>query len=282
MIDSDWSLGAQVHLKEDPVASWSLETLRSLSSEEYEAFANAGALAAAFDGSRITLGITTSLNALSDALREQRSQVSVGRVGSAVTAWLAEFRAMRSKVESAVALVERTGQGSRTYARFDALYREDRDYRLAWELRNLDQHQGGASHYLTYTVSRDAQEWTWDLDRLFDAHERDPAWRACRDLWDGFPSAGVMDTSRRAFHACTMTFAHVVHEHESAIEAAVDRLGSLFAEPLAEYGSCAPVVFRALPSTDNTSLRIQLSQISPTTLGGLVLTVKAARELRGL
>ena len=105
-----------------------------------------------------------------------------------LTAFLATLSAHRRRLEELATFPDMTHLGP-ALARFDDLYRHNKWYRIAWELRNIDQHIPPASRYVALdgesTTSRLPLKVTMpELGIDFDGDKR---WSAVERLWDPVP-----------------------------------------------------------------------------------------------
>ena len=168
-----WSFGTASRGR-DGVVKFNIGT--AVDGEEAAAFRAAFNMLNAFDPERLTDAYSMSAAQLVESLSARLAAggnpaPSITRqVAAATDTWLSAFTRFRAELE---ATETQFGANSTVRPRFDALHRNDPDYRLVWELRNVSQHEGNAQHYFHFEAALDektkerSERYSIDLEDLY-------------------------------------------------------------------------------------------------------------------
>ncbi|WP_448811742.1 hypothetical protein [Agromyces bauzanensis] len=269
-----WYLGGQIRGSD---GKFRFEAVRELSEPEIASLDRAVGIAGAFAGRTVLGPLEHASNRLVEAVERHDPRGEMDQLALAFTSWLAEVRAMRAKLESAVHRIDE----SRSIPALLALHRSAPEFRLAWELRNAEQHGAGAARFISVSISDDV--WFYlDLQAIWKAHEEDKSWRSCRALWpDVIERVGLLDLVRAVFCDCEHALHEALRDNESDLQSAVDLIANTLAEALDALGSCQPLWYR-MEGTAAAGTRLNVHIQAPAiTMGHLAGSLEAMRSADG-
>jgi hypothetical protein len=270
--------------------------IRVLDQLEFDRVSLARQRLASVSGHVLTGPLTSSLNAflacVQDIHERQagwiRSPELRADLNSKLGAWLAAFTSFRAALEGNV---ERFGIpiGSAVPENFERTYARHLEYRLTWQLRNLDQHQPPAGRELKVSAWLDP-----DTDERLsavmvrpvdlcqaqiDLGGRTRQWIECRDLWKGKPAeVDVRAVFKAAYDACAIVAAAYIAEREYQLIEDVAVLARLHNEA---SGVGEPTIYRAVSSEDGTTRNFSQITIDPLIWGEAMVTINGARRVLG-
>lgn len=245
-----------------------------------------------FSGHSLMGALTDARNDLMRHLYTDADDASVAlstaefrsKFGAKLSHWLTTFTGFRRQMENLIALVN-VPWLTAVQENFETVYRKHPEYRLTWQLRNLDQHDPPASAAVSFRSASDRPGLmaVIDLPRLFTDrtanNDRDSAqWRACQALWAGQEIVEFAQVVHLAYLACETIMGAAVHDVELRLIEDIGRLTKLYAEVV---GSGAPCLIRTEPIVVPKGMNMQLLQIDLLAIGEAIVTVNGARRILG-
>lgn len=270
--------------------------VRAADSVELSAFRESLARLRIFSGRNLIGGLTEALQEFNDFFDlYDKTSLSLGsstfrstfhrKMGN----WLAAFSTYRAHLEreaKALATVRSTLASD-----FRSAYRVHPEYRLTWQLRNLDQHHPPVGGMVSVNRSSDLTgvkdyELRLHLPTLFAKASKlgkaihQDQWRECAELWAGRDeTVDVREVFGAAYMECDRILARLVHDAEDALITDVVRISTIWGE-VATASGAHPCLFTVPDSPDASSLKYE--PIERESFGEALVAMNGARQILGL
>lgn len=292
-----WTLGVALIPRPADGDDAAIVDTRMLTRDEYLALDDAEKVLSNFNAARLLGALQDATlkfddaaqGALSDDLFALSDTGTVLDIQGALAAVMTGFTSFRSNFERAARTL---GQPAANITRdlFEHLHRHNPDYRLAWQLRNLDQHHISPVNLLhvAYLNDTDAEDvpprLVLDLEEVFRTIESlsipqryRTQWTELQEMWaDESQKVDLREVIAHAYFACQTVTASLVLEFEGALVERIELLAGIHAEVI-DQGK--PLLSR--PAHRELGDVREVRMLDLRVFEGAMATVNGAREALG-
>ena len=273
------------------------EDIRELSDTELEAFNKANERLSHFSGHTLVGALLEALNDLNELLDSlglvsqqdmQRAEFRA-KFNSKLSNWLAAFTGFRAHIEKHSADLN-LPMGSSIPHNFQIVYNQHPEYRLTWQLRNVDQHDPPVGALITIQAKWDEASgkstYRPMLDQAKLLRERIAAgdkfkhqWEGCARLWTGRPDeVDIREVFHYAYKVCESLVATCIVEPEYLLLDDIALIARTYSEA-SHLGS--PCIYKVPQHDDAGMLNMQFQPIDPSVFGETLIAINGARKILG-